>query len=152
MKTFQAVMNINVFGSVYVAKHACVAMSKNKVLNDKNERGVIIFVSSVAAEEAQRGQVAYGASKGALNGMVMPMSRDLGKFGIRVASIQPGIFWTPLSDKMPQKVRVRLEADTPLKRMGQPEEFAHFAAACVENTYINGVNLRLDGAAKLSNL
>ena len=82
MKSFESLFAINVFGSAYTAKYAAIAMSKNKVVNDLGEKGVIIFVSSVAAEEGQRGQVAYGGSKGAINGMVMPMARDLSKFGI----------------------------------------------------------------------
>jgi len=85
-------MAINLYGSVYVAKYAAIAMAKNKV--DSGERGVIIFVSSVAAEEASRGGSAYGASKGALNGMTLPMARDLGRYGIRVLSIAPGVFKT----------------------------------------------------------
>ena len=104
MDKFEQVMKINVSGSAYAAKYGAVAMSKNKPVNDRGEKGVIIFVSSVAAEEAQRGQVAYGASKGAINGMVMPMARDLGKFGIRVAAIAPGIFQTPLAGHMSEKV------------------------------------------------
>lgn len=104
MDRFEQVMKINVSGSAYAAKYGAVAMSKNKAVNDRGEKGVIIFVSSVAAEEAQRGQVAYGASKGAINGMVMPMARDLGKFGIRVAAIAPGIFQTPMAGHMPEKV------------------------------------------------
>jgi 3-hydroxyacyl-CoA dehydrogenase / 3-hydroxy-2-methylbutyryl-CoA dehydrogenase len=152
MDTFSKVVQINLFGSTYVAKYSAVAMSKNKPVNDLGEKGVIIFVSSVAAEEGQRGQVAYSATKGALNGMVLPMARDLGKFGIRVAAIAPGIFGTPLSLKMPKSVTDRLNADTPMGRMGQPHEFAHFCGAIIENSYINGVSLRVDGATKFSNL
>ena len=103
-KLFETVTRINLFGSIYMAKYAAVAMAKNKPVNEKNERGVILFVSSVAGEEGQRGQVAYGATKGAINGVVMPMARDLGKFNIRVAAIAPGIFMTPLAANMPQHV------------------------------------------------
>ena len=149
---FQAVMNINVMGSVYMAKYAAVAMSKNKPVGEQNEKGVILFVSSVAAEEGQRGQIAYGASKGAINGIVLPMARDLGKYGIRAAAIAPGIFATPMGAKMPKKVIDRLNADTPMGRPGTPEEFAHMACFCVENSYVNGVHLRIDGATKLSHL
>ncbi len=109
-------------------------------------------MSSVAAEEGQRGQVAYGASKGAINGMMMPMARDLGKFGIRVVAIAPGIFETPLVAAMPEKVKKILQKDTPMNRLGLPDEFAHFVKSCIENSYLNGVHLRIDGAAKLSNL
>ena len=101
---FEKVMAINVLGSAYMAKYAAVAMSKNQAVNEQGEKGVILFVSSVAAEEAQRGQIAYGASKGAINGLVMPMARDLGRFNIRVAAIAPGIFATPMGAKMPKKV------------------------------------------------
>ena len=84
--------------------------------------------------------------------MVMPMARDLGRFGIRVAAVAPGIFETPLSHLMSEAVRKRLVADTPMGRMGRPDEFAHFVQAMIENSYINGVHLRLDGAVRLSNL
>ena len=125
-KKFKQVVDINLYGSVYVAKYASVAMSKNKPFNDRGEKGVILFVSSVAAEEGQRGQIAYSATKGALNGMMLPMARDLGKYNIRVAAIAPGIFETPLSGAMSQKVRDVLNRNTPMGRMGTPEEFAHF--------------------------
>ena len=98
---FKKVFAINVFGGVYVAKYASVIMSKNKPLNEEGERGVLLFVSSIAGQEAQRGQVAYGSSKGAINGMMMPMARDLGRFGIRAAAIAPGLFATPLLLGMP---------------------------------------------------
>ena len=149
-KIFQQVIAINVLGSVYMAKYAAVAMAKNQPVN--GERGVILFVSSVAAEEGQRGQIAYGASKGAINGIVLPMARDLGRYGIRAAAIAPGIFATPMGAKMPKKVQDRLNADTPMGRPGKPEEFAHMVGFCIENGYINGVHLRIDGATKLSHL
>lgn len=82
----------------------------------------------------------------------MPMARDLGKFGIRVAAIAPGIFRTPLGDAIPENVIKRLVQDTPLLRMGEPEEFAHFVKSMIENSYVNGVHLRIDGAIKMSNL
>ena len=103
-KKFQLVMDINVMGSIYVAKYAAVAMSKNKAVNELGEKGVILFVSSVAADEGQRGQVAYSASKGAINGIVMPMARDLGRYNIRAAAIAPGIIGTPMALAMPKKV------------------------------------------------
>lgn len=98
MKMYRKVIDINLYGSVHVAKYASMAMSKNKPVGDKKEKGVIIFVSSVAAYEGQKGQLVYSASKAALNGMVMPMARDLGKYNIRVAAIAPGIMWSPMSD------------------------------------------------------
>lgn len=84
--------------------------------------------------------------------MVMPMARDLGKYGIRVAAIAPGLFETPLSSKIPQKVKERLNRDTPMGRPGNVNEFAHFVNAIIENSYINGVHLRIDGAAKFSHM
>ena len=149
---FEKVLQINVMGSAYMAKYAAVVMSKNKPLNDQKEKGVILFVSSVAAQEGQRGQTAYAASKGAINGIVLPMARDLGRFGIRVAAIAPGIFATPMGAKMPKKVQDRLNADTPMGRPGIPQEFAHMVGFMIENGYINGVSLRIDGATKFSHL
>ena len=144
-------MEINVYGSIYLAKYASVAMSKNKPLNEMGERGVLIFVSSIAAEEAARGQVAYGASKGAINGLLLPMARDLGKFGLRTVAIAPGVFITPLNDHFLQKeVKDSLIKDTPMGRPGELHEFAHFVGTLIENSYINGVHLRLDGAMKIS--
>ena len=123
---FRKVIEINVYGSIHVAKYASVIMSKNKP-DENGERGVILFVSSVAGEEGQRGQIAYGASKGAINGLVLPMARDLGRFGIRCVAIAPGIIATPLYHLMNDKVKARLNRDTPMGRPGRPDEFAHFA-------------------------
>lgn len=147
---FKQVLDINVMGSVYVAKYASVAMSKNQPVN--GERGVMLFVSSVAAEEGQRGQIAYSASKGAINGLMLPMARDLGKYGIRCVAIAPAMFATPMGAAIQKKVQDRLNKDTPMGRPGQPDEFAHFAGALIENTYVNGVHLRIDGAIKFSHM
>merc|ERR1712166_306150 len=113
VEVFKRVMDINVNGSVYVAKYASAIMSKNKAVNEKGERGVIVFISSIAAEDANRGQVQYGASKGAINGLVLPMARDLGKFGIRCVSIAPGVFKTPMGALAPQRIVKKLQADIP---------------------------------------
>ena len=148
---FRDLFAVNVYGSMYMAKYASVIMSKNTPVNEFGEKGCLLFVSSVAGEEGQRGQVAYSASKGAINGMMMPMARDLGKYGIRVAAIAPGIFTTPMTEIMPDKLAQRLNRDTPLGRPGTAQEFAHFMASMIENSYINGVTLRLDGGIKFSN-
>ena len=95
---YDKVIQINLYGSVYVAKYASIAMSKNKPMNDVDERGVILFVSSNSASQGSRGHLAYSASKGAINGMVMPMARDLGRYGIRVVAIQPGLFDTAINN------------------------------------------------------
>ena len=152
IEKFKKVVDINLWGSMYVAKYTSAVMAKNQPINDKGEKGVIMFVSSVAAEEGQRGQIAYSATKGAINGIVLPMARDLGKYGIRAVAIAPGIFATPIAQGMSEKVRNRLNQDTPMGRPGAPDEFAHFAQAIVENSYINGVHLRIDGATKLSHM
>ena len=149
---FEKVLQINVMGSAYMAKYAAVVMSKNKPLNDQKEKGVILFVSSVAAQEGQRGQTAYAASKGAINGIVMPMARDLGKFGIRVVAIAPGIISTALLAKRAAADVARVAAMSPLNRAGTPAEFAHMAVFCIENGYVNGVRLRLDGGTKLAHI
>ena len=96
--------------------------------------------------------VAYGASKGAIDGLVLPMARDLGKYGIRAAAIAPGIFWTPLAAQMPEKTQQRLVKDTPMGRHGTLEEFSQSVSFMIENSYVNGVSLRVDGAIVLSHL
>lgn len=126
-------------------------MAKNK-LSEIGERGLLLFVSSIAGWEAQRGQIAYGASKAAVNGMMLPMARDLGRYGIRAAAIAPGVIETPMSAMTTEKTKASLKKDTPMGRSGRPEEFAHFAKAIIENSYINGVALRIDGATVLSHI
>ena len=138
-------------GSVFVAKYASVAMSKNKP-NEIGERGVIIFVSSIQADEGPAGMVAYAMTKGGINGMVMPMARDLGRFGIRVAALQPGVFETAMSDLIPDEYMKLTKKNTPQSRIGKAKEFAHMVGAMVENSYINGVALKLDGAQIVANL
>ena len=128
-------------------------MSKNKPVNDKGEKGVIIFVSSVAAEEGQRGWLGYSSSKAALNGLVLPMARDLGKYGIRTVAIAPSFFHTAMTDVFVQKKLLPLvHRDIPLGRGGHPEEFAHFTESIIENSYINGVRLRIDGGSVMSHI
>merc|ERR1712086_1106318 len=96
IKKFRKVVDINLMGGVYMAKYASVEMAKNK-LSDVGERGVLLFISSIAGYEAQRGQTAYGATKAAVNGIVLPMARDLGRYGIRAVAIAPGVFDTPMA-------------------------------------------------------
>jgi len=128
-------------------------MAKNK-LSENGERGIILFISSIAASEAQRGKTAYGSSKGALDGIVLPMARDLGKYAIRAVSIAAGIFDTPMKTQVPPNLRSgnSLGVMTPMNRRGDPKELAHFVKNIIENSYINGVSLRIDGAARLAHL
>lgn len=136
--------------SYRVASLSALGMANLEPLED-GERGAIILTSSVAAQDAQIGQVAYGAGKSGINGMVLPMARDLMDLGIRVNAIMPGIFGTPLLGKLPQQVFDNLNASVPFpKRLGKPEEFASLALELVRNSYFNGQSIRLDGAIRMA--
>ncbi len=118
---------------------------------EDGERGLIVNTASVAAYEGQIGQAAYSASKGGVVGMTLPMARELARFGIRVNTIAPGIFWTPMVDGMPEEVQASLSASIPFpSRLGRPEEFADLVAYIVGNRYLNGETIRLDGAVRLA--
>lgn len=146
---FSRVIHINLIGSFNVCKAAGAAMEANEPGPD-GERGVIINTASVAAYEGQIGQAAYSASKGGIVGMTLPIAREFARFGVRVMSIAPGIFWTPMVDGMPEHVQESLSASIPFpSRLGQPEEFADLCLHIVENGYLNGGTLRLDGAVRL---
>jgi len=125
-------------------------MQHNEAGED-GERGAIIHTASIAAFDGQIGQAAYSASKGGVVGMTLPMARELARFGIRVVTIAPGIFWTPMVDTMPESVQQSLSASIPFpSRLGRPEEFADAVAFVLTNRYINGETLRLDGAVRLT--
>jgi len=146
---FAKVIQVNLIGSFNVCKAAGVAMEANEAGPD-GERGVIINTASVAAYEGQIGQAAYAASKGGIVGMTLPIAREFARFGVRVMSIAPGIFWTPMVDGMPEHIQESLSASIPFpSRLGKPEEFAELAAHIVENGYFNGETIRLDGAVRL---
>lgn len=118
---------------------------------EDGERGAIIFTASVAAQDAQIGQVIYGSAKAGVNGLVLPMARDLMDLGIRVNSIMPGVFGTPLLGNMNPKVKESLEASVPFpKRLGKAEEYASLAMEMIRNTYFNGQAVRLDGAIRMA--
>ena len=125
-------------------------MSANEP-DEGGERGVIINTASIAAFDGQIGQVAYAASKGGIVGLTLPMARDLSRLGIRVMTIAPGIFDTPLLGKMPDEVRAALGAATPFPpRLGHPKEYAALAEHIIENTMLNGEVIRLDGALRMA--
>ena len=150
LSTFQSTVMVNLVGSFNVAKAAANAMQHNEAGED-GERGVIINTASVAAYEGQIGQAAYSASKGGVVGMTLPMARELSRFGIRVMTIAPGIFWTPMVDGMPEAVQQSLGASIPFpSRLGQPAEFAQTVAFILQNRYLNGETIRLDGAVRLA--
>ncbi len=150
MALFERVIQINLLGTF-----RCVAKSARGMLDldplDHNARGVIVNTASAAAEDGQVGQVAYSASKGGVVGMTLPIARDLMGDGIRVNTILPGIFDTPLMGRASQQVRDSLAASVPFpKRFGQPEEYAQLALAMIENDYFNGEDVRLDGAIRMA--
>ncbi|WP_267223118.1 SDR family NAD(P)-dependent oxidoreductase [Dyella silvae] len=149
LNTFATTVMVNLVGSFNVAKAGANLMQANEAGED-GERGVIINTASVAAFEGQIGQAAYSASKGGVVGMTLPMARELSRFGIRVATIAPGIFWTPMVDGMPPQVQESLSASIPFpSRLGKPDEFANTVGFILGNRYINGETIRLDGAVRL---
>ncbi|MEC3860501.1 SDR family NAD(P)-dependent oxidoreductase [Mesobacterium sp. TK19101] len=148
---FAKTIGVNLIGSFNVASQAAAMMAKNEPMDSDGGRGVIINTASVAAYEGQIGQVAYAASKGGVVGMTLPMARDLAQLGIRVCTIAPGLFLTPLLKSLPQEVQDSLGAQVPFpSRLGDPAEFASLARHIVENNMLNGEVIRLDGAIRMS--
>ena len=150
LSTFSSTVMVNLVGSFNVAKAAAAVMQHNEPGED-GERGVIINTASVAAYEGQIGQAAYSASKGGVVGMTLPMARELARFGIRVNTVAPGIFHTPMVDGMPEEVQQSLGASIPFpSRLGRSQEFADLVGYILGNRYINGETIRLDGAVRLA--
>lgn len=149
LDVFQRTVNINLVGTFNMARLAAEAMGKTEPA-EHGERGIIINTASVAAFDGQMGQAAYASSKAAVAGLTLPMARDLSRNGIRVMTIAPGIFETPMLMNMPQEVRDSLGKMVPFPpRLGLPTEFAHLARAIIENVMLNGETIRLDGAIRM---
>jgi len=149
LNTFSTTVMVNLVGSFNIAKAAAALMADNEPGED-GERGVIINTASVAAFEGQIGQAAYSASKGGVVGMTLPMAREFTRIGVRVMTIAPGVFHTPMIDGLPAQVQQDLGGSIPFpKRLGKGTEFADLAAHIVENRYLNGTTIRLDGAVRL---
>jgi NAD(P)-dependent dehydrogenase (short-subunit alcohol dehydrogenase family) len=149
LDAFQKAININLVGTFNMCRLAADAMGKLDALA-YDERGVIINTASVAAFDGQIGQAAYAASKAGVAGMTLPMARDLSRSGIRVMTIAPGIFETPMLMGMPQEVRDALGKMVPFpQRLGMPQEYAHLARTIIENVMLNGETIRLDGAIRM---
>ncbi|MFK7753602.1 MAG: 3-hydroxyacyl-CoA dehydrogenase [Sedimentitalea sp.] len=149
LDSFQRTVDINLVGSFNVARLAAVAMAKNEPESD-GARGVIINTASIAAYDGQKGQAAYAASKGGIVGMTLPMARDLASTGIRVMTIAPGIFMTPMLAGLSEEVQASLSADVPNPaRLGDPSEYARLAGFIVEMGYLNGEVIRIDGALRM---
>jgi NAD(P)-dependent dehydrogenase (short-subunit alcohol dehydrogenase family) len=147
---FDRVIQVNLNGTFNMIRLATSAMSKLEPLAT-GERGVVINTASVAAYDGQIGQAAYSASKGGIVGMTLPIARELAQFGIRVLTIAPGLFLTPLLANLPQEAQDSLAAAIPFpRRLGQAEEFASLAAHMIDNPYLNGEVVRLDGALRMA--
>jgi NAD(P)-dependent dehydrogenase (short-subunit alcohol dehydrogenase family) len=149
LELFQKVIAINLVGHFNVLRLAASAISKTDAL-DTGERGVIVMTASVAAYDGQIGQIAYAASKAGVVGMTLPAARDLAPAGIRVVTIAPGIFDTPMLGGLSEEVRAALSRDVVFpKRLGSPAEYASLVAAIVDTGYLNGETIRLDGALRM---
>ncbi len=150
LEDFERVVRINLIGSYNVARLAAARTATLEPMAD-GERGVIVNTASVAAFDGQVGQEAYSASKGGIVGMTLPLARDLAQWGIRVCTIAPGLFHTPLMAQLPEPVQQSLAASIPFpKRLGRPDEFAALAAHIVTNVHLNGEVIRLDGALRMA--
>ena len=150
LEDFIKVVNVNLIGTYNAARLFAAACAKLPPMED-GERGVMVFTASVAAFDGQVGQQAYSASKGGVVGMTLPMARDLAQHGIRVCTVAPGLFATPLMKQLPEPVQASLAASIPFpSRLGKPEEFAQLAAHIVTNTHLNGEVIRLDGALRMA--
>ena len=147
---FRKAIDVNLIGTFNALRLAAREMAKNEPAGEAGERGVIINTASVAAFEGQVGQAAYSASKGGIVGMTLPIARDLAQYGIRVNTIAPGLIETPLLKGLPEQVVHSLvEMIQFPKRLGRPQEFAQLARSIVENPYLNGETIRLDGAIRM---
>jgi 3-hydroxyacyl-CoA dehydrogenase/3-hydroxy-2-methylbutyryl-CoA dehydrogenase len=150
LEIFHNVIKVNLVGSFNVLRLAATAMNQNEP-DEGGERGVCVNTASIAAYDGQIGQIAYAASKGGIVGMTLPAARDLASRGVRVCTIAPGLFDTPLLAALPEDAREALGATMPFpSRLGMPEEFAQLALQIVENPMLNGETIRLDGALRMA--
>jgi len=150
LELFALTVNVNLIGMFNMARLCAAAMTDNEP-NAEAERGVIVMTASIAAFDGQIGQAAYSASKAGVAGMTLPMARELSRFGIRVVSIAPGTFDTPMLGMLPEEMRQALAATVPFpSRLGRPPEFAQLVLGIVENVMLNGETIRLDGALRMA--
>jgi NAD(P)-dependent dehydrogenase (short-subunit alcohol dehydrogenase family) len=150
LASFTRVIDVNLTGTFRMVAASAAGMMAAAPMGPDGERGAIIMTASVAAEDGQIGQVAYSASKGGVQAMTLPIARDLAKDGIRVVSILPGLFGTPMFASLNEEARRALEASVPFpSRLGNPREYAALARHICENVMLNGVSIRLDGAIRL---
>ena len=150
LEDFARVINVNLIGTYNASRLFAAACAKMEPMED-GERGVMVFTASVAAFDGQVGQQAYSASKAGVAGMTLPMARDLAQHGIRVCTIAPGLFATPLLRQLPEPIQQSLAASIPFPaRLGKPSEFADLACHIVTNGHLNGEVIRLDGALRMA--
>ena len=151
LASFARTISINLVGTFHLIAKSALAMAATEPVTADGGRGVIICTASVAAEDGQVGQAAYSASKGGIVGMTLPIARDLSGFGIRVVTILPGLFHTPLFDLIPEEARKSLGEQAPFpKRLGRPEEYADLVEAICRNEMLNGATIRLDAAIRMA--
>ncbi|MFL6560536.1 MAG: 3-hydroxyacyl-CoA dehydrogenase [Bacillus sp. (in: firmicutes)] len=149
LSLFSRVINVNLIGTFNVIRIAAEKMTSNEA-NEQGERGVIINTASVAAYDGQVGQAAYSASKGGIVGITLPIARELARYGIRVMTIAPGLFHTPMFDTLPQEAKDSLGKMVPFpSRLGYPSEYAQLVQSIIENPMLNGETIRLDGAIRM---
>lgn len=150
LEDFTKTININLNGTFNILRKVTHLMSQLDPINEHGERGVVINTASVAAFEGQIGQAAYAASKAGVAGMTLPIARELARFGIRVNTIAPGLFGTPMLLNMPEQIQTNLIESMPFpKRFGKPEEFASLVQHIIKNPMLNGTVIRLDGAMRM---
>jgi NAD(P)-dependent dehydrogenase (short-subunit alcohol dehydrogenase family) len=147
---FERVIRVNLIGTFNVTRLAAAAITALEPLAN-GERGVVVMTASVAAFEGQIGQAAYAASKGGIAALTLPLARELAQFGVRVLTIAPGLFETPLLGELPPEAQASLGASIPFpKRLGSPDEYAQLVVQCCENAFLNGETIRLDGALRMA--
>jgi NAD(P)-dependent dehydrogenase (short-subunit alcohol dehydrogenase family) len=150
LKPFETVIRVNLIGTYNVLRLSAAAMAAGEP-DDEGERGVVVMTASIAAFDGQIGQTAYSASKGGVVGLTLPAARDLARVGVRVCTIAPGLFDTPLLAGLPEESRQALGASIPFPpRLGRPQEYARLACQIAENTMLNGEVIRLDGALRMA--
>ncbi len=150
LATFRRTIEVNLIGTYQMTAKCAAAMAGLDPVTPDGGRGVVVCTASVAAQDGQIGQAAYAASKGGVLGLTLPVARDLSGFGIRVVTIMPGLFHTPMFESVPEEFRKTLEAGVPFpSRLGRPEEYAKLVRAIVDNDMLNGEAIRLDGALRM---
>ena len=151
LATFRRAVEVNLIGTYHMIAKSAVAMAALEPVTEDGGRGVVVCTASVAAEDGQIGQAAYAASKGGVLGLTLPVARDLSGHGIRVMTIMPGLFYTPMFESVPEEFRKSLAASVPFpSRLGRADEYAALVRAIVENDMLNGCSIRLDGALRMA--